>query len=182
MPPSFATLLRHCFGSVPFPSASSSRRTYLAVLNSGSTARDHLANERTYLAWLRSSLALVLLGVGVERFSTLRKDLRLSVEEERRSTLRSASPESERRLRRSHELEELHSESDSILAAALLSTGALTAVLGTWRYFATIRLLQEGKFRPNLYGVVVLTVGGSGVLGTVVWSRWRTKQAESATQ
>ncbi len=31
--------------------------------NVGSTARDHLANERTFLAWVRTALAVVGLGV-----------------------------------------------------------------------------------------------------------------------
>lgn len=31
--------------------------------NTGSTARDHLANERTFLAWIRTSLAIIGLGV-----------------------------------------------------------------------------------------------------------------------
>ena len=37
------------------------------VDNRESTARDHLANERTYLAWVRTSLGLVGLGVLLER-------------------------------------------------------------------------------------------------------------------
>lgn len=36
--------------------------------NTGSTARDHLAAERTYLAWLRTGLGFVALGIAVERF------------------------------------------------------------------------------------------------------------------
>jgi putative membrane protein len=31
--------------------------------NTGSTARDHLANERTFLAWVRTALAVIGLGV-----------------------------------------------------------------------------------------------------------------------
>jgi putative membrane protein len=31
--------------------------------NTGSVARDHLANERTFLAWIRTSLAVIGLGV-----------------------------------------------------------------------------------------------------------------------
>jgi len=34
-----------------------------ALANQGSTARDHLANERTFLAWVRTSLGVVGLGV-----------------------------------------------------------------------------------------------------------------------
>lgn len=33
--------------------------------NTGSTARDHLANERTYLAWLRTGFGTAVLGVGI---------------------------------------------------------------------------------------------------------------------
>jgi putative membrane protein len=37
--------------------------------NEGSRARDHLANERTFLAWVRTALGGIALGVAVERFS-----------------------------------------------------------------------------------------------------------------
>lgn len=37
------------------------------VENADSTARDHLANERTFLAWVRTALGLVGLGVVIER-------------------------------------------------------------------------------------------------------------------
>ncbi|CAB9501503.1 Conserved hypothetical protein [Seminavis robusta] len=33
--------------------------------NAGSTARDHLANERTYLAWMRTGLALIGVSLGL---------------------------------------------------------------------------------------------------------------------
>ncbi len=35
--------------------------------NHGSTARDHLANERTFLAWVRTGLGVVGLGVVFEK-------------------------------------------------------------------------------------------------------------------
>lgn len=34
-----------------------------SVANEGSLARDHLANERTFLAWIRTALAVIGLGV-----------------------------------------------------------------------------------------------------------------------
>jgi len=37
------------------------------IENRESTARDHLANERTFLAWVRTGLGLVGLGVLLER-------------------------------------------------------------------------------------------------------------------
>lgn len=39
----------------------------LVAENEGSRARDHLANERTFLAWVRTGLALIVLGVAVAR-------------------------------------------------------------------------------------------------------------------
>lgn len=40
-------------------------RTSLTLVNSGSVARDHLASERTFLAYIRTSLAIASSGVGV---------------------------------------------------------------------------------------------------------------------
>lgn len=39
--------------------------TSLRLVNSGSVARDHLASERTFLAYIRTSLAIASSGVGV---------------------------------------------------------------------------------------------------------------------
>src|SRR5690349_2125283 len=35
----------------------------------GNRARDHLANERTFLAWVRTGLAIVVFGFAIGRFS-----------------------------------------------------------------------------------------------------------------
>lgn len=43
---------------------SPSKRVSLRLQNSGSVARDHLASERTFLAYVRTSLAIVSAGVG----------------------------------------------------------------------------------------------------------------------
>ncbi|KAI8081658.1 uncharacterized protein BX664DRAFT_340943 [Halteromyces radiatus] len=39
--------------------------TSILLENKASVARDHLANERTFLAWLRTSLALITVGVAI---------------------------------------------------------------------------------------------------------------------
>ena len=48
------------------------------VRNEGSAARDHLANERTFLAWFRTALGLVGLGVLLERFDDTSTDAQLA--------------------------------------------------------------------------------------------------------
>ncbi len=48
-------------GSQPLRSSDSSGE-------SGNRARDHLANERTYLAWLRTSIGVLALAAAIARF------------------------------------------------------------------------------------------------------------------
>jgi len=43
----------------------------LVLENSGSTARDHLANERTYLAWIRTALALLGASIGLLKWDAV---------------------------------------------------------------------------------------------------------------
>lgn len=43
----------------------------LELKNEGSVARDHLASERTFLAWLRTSLSLVSIGIAVTQLFQL---------------------------------------------------------------------------------------------------------------
>lgn len=51
------------------------------VANTGLTARDHLANERTVLAWLRTAVVLATLGMTLLQMSSLRKRARAVVDE-----------------------------------------------------------------------------------------------------
>lgn len=46
-------------------------------------ARDHLANERTFLAWVRTGIAAIIFGFAIGRFSiALREFMRISGHEE----------------------------------------------------------------------------------------------------
>ncbi|CAI2190539.1 12655_t:CDS:2 [Funneliformis geosporum] len=46
----------------------------LVLENKASVARDHLANERTFLAWLRTSLSFIGIGVAVTQLFRLKGD------------------------------------------------------------------------------------------------------------
>ncbi|MGH3443497.1 MAG: YidH family protein [Nitriliruptorales bacterium] len=47
--------------------------------NVGSVARDHLANERTYLAWLRTGFGTAALGLGVATLLQRPNDVRPTI-------------------------------------------------------------------------------------------------------
>ena len=95
--------------------------------------REHLANERTLLSWVRTGVSLISLGLVVERAGALAKAANLQVG----ST----------------------SGSDFFgLGLALL--GALTLVLGTAQFLRNRRGIAAGTFESSVAGYLII-VGGS---------------------
>jgi len=45
------------------------------VIEDSNRARDHLANERTFLAWVRTSVAIVVFGFAIGRFAIAMRQL-----------------------------------------------------------------------------------------------------------
>jgi inner membrane protein YidH len=50
-------------------SESSTKDSQLPTVNNPNFARDHLANERTFLAWVRTGIAAVVFGFAIGRFA-----------------------------------------------------------------------------------------------------------------
>ena len=126
--------------------------------NTGSTARDHLASERTFLAWLRTGLGFVALGIAVERFS------QLDIGRQAKSPANIAA--------RTHQ--ELHNQEDDDhktqeLAIGLLGTGTGAIVYATVRYFSNMRLLEKGLFKPAFHGATGLSFAVAGLTGAAYW-------------
>jgi uncharacterized membrane protein YidH (DUF202 family) len=108
------------------------------ILNTGSVARDHLANERTFLSWTRTGLGFVALGVALAKLDALE----------------ALSPAMQ------------HSHGDlKIPSAALVGSGAGCLTYGTTRYFTSMRLLQKGLFRPNIAGIALVACTSAAVAG-----------------
>ncbi|KAF1998047.1 hypothetical protein P154DRAFT_524360 [Amniculicola lignicola CBS 123094] len=133
--------------------------------NTGSTARDHLASERTYLSWLRSGLGFIALGIAIERFSQLDLPSLLGeISQNISSTPQSSkSPngEVEDRWRKDA------TQKEHLLVGALLGTGGGSIVYGTARYFSTMRMLERGQFKPAYFGAAGLSVLVAGIAGGV---------------
>ena len=84
--------------------------------NTGSLARDLLASERTFLAWTRTGLGFIALGVALEKVEAFA----------------ALSPA----------LLHLQDSKTRLAAGILVATGAGTVVHGTTRYFGTLSLLK----------------------------------------
>ncbi|KAI5921156.1 hypothetical protein F4810DRAFT_377126 [Camillea tinctor] len=138
--------------------------------NTGSVARDHLASERTFLAWIRTGLGFVALGIAIERFSQL--DL---------SELIPPSPhqgQGDRTLRAREK--EQDKEQSQMLVGALMGLGGGSIIYGTARYFGNMRHLERGEFRPAYHGAAVMAAAVAGLAGGVYGSALRRRRAERA--
>ena len=85
-------------------------------------ATDTLANERTYLAYIRTALAFIAFGFVIARFSLFAREF---------SVLEHASnPEP---------------GLSTTFGTAMALFGIVVAIIGAWRYARTDRFLREGK-------------------------------------
>lgn len=100
--------------------------------DSSNLVRDHLANERTYLAWTRTGMALLGLGFVSAKLGV---DL----------------PASLRRIPYSDLLE------SAGIALLFALSGLLVVGFGTWRFLDTEQLLRQKHFRPLGYRVLYIS-------------------------
>lgn len=98
-------------------------------------ARDHLANERTFLAWVRTGAAIVVFGFAIGRFAIAMRQL---------SAL-SGHP--------------VKTASVSVwMGAASIMAGVLLVVAGLVRYRKTRAQLDSGTFEPAGFVVDLITI------------------------
>jgi uncharacterized membrane protein YidH (DUF202 family) len=137
--------------------------------NTGSTARDHLASERTFLAWTRTGLGFIALGIAIERFSQL--DLAALVRELKAAnnptTSTGISKPSD--TKDSIQSTSKHTAHEQLLVSTLLGTGMGSIVYGTMRYFTTLRVLEQGGFKPAFNGPAVLGIIVAGMASGNFW-------------
>ncbi|CAJ2501076.1 Uu.00g039290.m01.CDS01 [Anthostomella pinea] len=102
--------------------------------NKGSVARDHLALERTFLAWLRTSLAFASIGIAITQLFRLNTSL--------------ADGQTDPNFQRIRHL-------GKPLGAAFLGISILVLFLGYQRYYQSQQWVMKGKF-PASRGTIVL--------------------------
>ena len=110
--------------------------------SSGDTeVREHLANERTLLSWVRTGVTLISIGLVVERAGALVAGSSVKV-----GSL-SAS---------------------ALFGISLAALGCLTLILGTVQFLRNRRSISEGSFVPAAAAYVAVVVGGLAFAGAFI--------------
>lgn len=91
--------------------------------------REHQANERTFLAWLRTAVALIALGLATARFGLFLKELESAIIEEL-------------------PLEESGFNSQT-LGLSLVIFGLVVIALAAWRYQQVFWQIEKGNYKPS---------------------------------
>jgi uncharacterized membrane protein YidH (DUF202 family) len=95
---------------------------------------EHAANERTLLAWVRTSIAIIALGFVVEKFTLFLRYMSLALHEPRLPGSR-------------------HTES---LGVALVVLGSLMAMIATMRFVIIRREINQGTERFSSWPDILL--------------------------
>ena len=97
---------------------------------------DHLANERTFLAWIRTSVGIMAFGFVVVKFSLFVKQVSLILGKGNVIQNRGYS---------------------AIVGIILVAVGTVTSVLSYLRYRQTAKQLKEGTYSHSSLLITVLT-------------------------
>ena len=105
------------------------------MIENSNRARDHLANERTFLAWVRTSVAIVVFGFAIGRFAIAMRQLTEFQGHGSRTTGLSVW-----------------------MGMSAILAGVVMVVAGLLRYRRTRAQLDDGKFEPAGFIVDLVTI------------------------
>lgn len=105
------------------------------VVENSNRARDHLANERTFLAWVRTSVAIVVFGFAIGRFAIAMRQLTAFQGHPSKTTGLSVW-----------------------MGMSAILAGVVMVAAGLMRYRKTRAQLDEGKFEPSGFVVDLVTI------------------------
>lgn len=97
---------------------------------------DHLANERTFLAWIRTGLSIIAFGFVVERFGLLLRELGLKVNEQPLVT----------------------GHYSTIIGITLTLMGVVVLMVALFNFLQARRTIDDENFHPHAGFAVLLTI------------------------
>ena len=101
----------------------------MANKNRDSRLREHLANERTFLAWLRTSISLIGFGLAITRFSLFLRQLQTTTAGQ---------------IVKNNSI--FNSEN---LGLCLVIIGIIVIALAAWRYNRVFRQIERADYKPS---------------------------------
>ena len=107
-----------------------------ATIDESKRATEYLANERTFLAWIRTSVAVVSLGFVLARFSVWLRELAMQ---------------------RAPQLQVQRAGISLPIGVGMMILGGLLAVLAAWRYHVVNRDIERGKVSADRGLVILVT-------------------------
>jgi putative membrane protein len=108
--------------------------------------REHQANERTFLAWLRTSVALIGFGFAIARFGLFLHEMQTRLDVQGNSTYSYISSQS--------------------LGVGLVIVGIIFIILAVWRYNQVFWQIEQGNYQPTRL-MVWITAGAVILLGAL---------------
>ena len=116
--------------------------------------RDHLANERTFLAWIRTALGLIGLGFVLARMGLFLQQLALA-----------GLPGTQHPFQGGHEF--------VVSGVVFLLLGTALCGWAAWRYEHSRRAIDVGQFLPAQRSIwalsLVVVVAGLLIVGLTLW-------------
>jgi len=100
-------------------------------------ATEYLANERTFLAWIRTSIAVISLGFVITKFGVWLRELAVRIDPRMPVQKTGVS---------------------LWMGVALMALGGVLAVTAAWRYHIVNEAIERGKVQADRGLVVVVTV------------------------
>ncbi|KAF3033402.1 hypothetical protein E8E11_003532 [Didymella keratinophila] len=125
--------------------------------NKGSVARDHLALERTFLAWLRTSLSFASIGIAITQLFRLNSSLRSDT-----SNQNSSDIDIDAHTHNIHKLRHLGKP----LGATFIGISILMLFIGFHRYFEAQHYVIRGKFPASRGSIIVVSVVAGALIVT----------------
>jgi putative membrane protein len=101
---------------------------------------DHLANERTFLAWIRTSIALMGFGFVIVKFAVFLRQMSFVIGEKT-----SVQPTPGRGF-------------SAAIGVIMVAMGALITILAFMRYRTIERQLNKDNFHPSQWLIIAVTI------------------------
>jgi putative membrane protein len=108
---------------------------------------DHLANERTFLAWIRTSISVIGLGFVVAKFTVWLRELSARLDQP---------------------ISKPHSGLSMPLGIALMVLGGILALVAAWRYRAVKAAILRDESAPAERTTVVVAISVAAIAGALI--------------